>query len=355
MWQEGTNTGQLRRAGHFDLVIEPGDLAGMDRGPTAGARNVERVAPVSLIEVLDPLPCADARAALGLPLDAEIALITLGSGMLGDVAGPGSVAIETLLSNTDFHLAVTSPAVARNRLDFATADRITHLEGIYPLVAYLSAFDLAVSSAGYNAVHELVPSGVPSLFVANTSTRTDDQVARARRLTELGIGVNAADDQPEAVVTALQQLLVPGKRAELAAAAAATRSEVVGAEQTASTVVALATGFDTRRRKPSVAIADTVQRAKDSVKVAIGEERTDSLKRMLGREPAARGKRTEVRLVDVPETPIGGGPLPLAITTELSRSDLDLGAPFEHLLPDSSEEYRKRRLEVVSEYYDVVD
>ncbi len=355
MWQEGTNIGQLRRAGHFDLVIEPGDLAGEDRGPTAGARNVKQVAPVSLVEVVDALPRVEARQALGLPQDVGIALVTLGSGMLGDVAGPGRVAIESLLSDSDLHLAVTSSAVARNRIDLAAADRITHLEGIYPLVPFLRAFDLAVSSAGYNAVHELVPAGVPSLFVANTSTRTDDQVARSRRLSALGLGLHAADDRPSEMITALKQLLNQGARAEIAGAAAASREKVVGASQTASAAVQLATGFDTRRRKPSVAIADTVQRAKDSVKVALGEERTDSLKRMLGREPTPRGQRTTVHLVSSPVVAEGEGPIPLAVTTELTRADLDLGAPIEHLLPGSSDDYRARRLELIGDYYDVVD
>ncbi len=355
MWQEGTNIGQLRRAGHFDLVIEPGDLAGEDRGPTAGARNVQQVAPVSLVEVIEPHPRVEAREALGLPLDVDIALLTLGSGMLGDVAGPGRVAIETLLSESDVHLAVTSSAVARNRIDIASADRITHLEGVYPLVPFLRAFDFAISSAGYNAVHELVPAGVPSLFVANTSTRTDDQVARSRRLSTLGLGLQALDHQPSEVITAIQQLLAKDARAEIAEAAAATRKQVVGAGETALATVRLATGFDTRRRKPSVAIADTVQRAKDSVKGALGEERTDSLKRMLGREPTPRGQRTTVHLVSSPVARDGDGPVPLAVTSQLTRADLELGTPIEHLLPGSSDDYRARRLELVGDYYDVVD
>ena len=44
---------------------------------------------------------------------------------------------------------------------------------------YLRAFDATVSAAGYNAYHELIRFGVPSLFVP-MRRQTDDQEARAR-------------------------------------------------------------------------------------------------------------------------------------------------------------------------------
>jgi predicted glycosyltransferase len=354
MWQEATNTGQLRRVGHFDLVIEPGDLAGESTGPTANARNVIRAAPVSLIEVIEPLPRDEARASLGLPIDGEIALVTLGSGMLGDVAGPGQAAIDTLLTESEAWIAVTRPAVARNMVRLGAGDRMVEIKDVYPQVTYLNAFDMAVSSAGYNAVHELIPAGVPSLFVANSSTRTDDQMARSRRVAGLGLGLHASDLDPESVASGVRRLLDRGFRADLAGSAAGTRPQMLGASEVAQTAITLAQGFSERRRKPSAAVSDTVQRAKDSFKDRLGEERTESLKRVLGREPAPRGQRTTVQVVQAPQLPAGEGPMPLAVTSELRRSDLDLEAPIEHLLPGASDAYRARRLELIANYYDVV-
>ena len=162
MWRKGTSTTQLRRRSYFDRVIEPGDLAGdADRGPTASQPKVTRVSPVSLIEVLDPLPRDEARLALDLPIDGEVALLTLGSGRLGDVAGPGQVAIEALLEKRDVHVAVTRSAVARNEVVAAAADRVTVIRDVYPLLPYLPAFDMAVSSAGYNAGSRTDPVGYP--------------------------------------------------------------------------------------------------------------------------------------------------------------------------------------------------
>jgi hypothetical protein len=355
MWRQQTNEAQIRRASFFDLVIEPGDLAGdSDLGPTAGQRNVTQVSPISLLEAIDSLPRNEAREALGLPVEREIALVTLGSGRLGDVAGPGEVAIRALLEESDLHIAVTRPAVARNVVDVSGTDRVTEIRDVYPQVSYLSAFDLAVSSAGYNAVHELIPSGLPALFVANSSTRTDDQGARSRRLEELGFGLGARDNDPAAIAGGVGKLLDRKFRADLAAAAASTRERISGAGETARLTVDLGSGFTGRKRSPAVVLSQQVQIAKEALKDALGEERTNALKRLLGREGSPVAEQTRVRITDHPQPTGGQGATPLAVTEALSRPDLDLGTPIEHLLPGSSAAYRERRLEMIKSYYEVI-
>ena len=56
------------------------------------------------------------------------------------------------------------------------------------------AFDAAVTAAGYNAVHELLYAGVPSVFVP-FERMVDDQEKRAREVAEAGagLGVRSAD------------------------------------------------------------------------------------------------------------------------------------------------------------------
>ena len=69
------------------------------------------------------------------------------------------------------------------------------LRATYPMSRYFAAFDAAVAAAGYNAYHELIELGVPSLFVP-MHRETDDQPARARYAEEagLGLGLSRADD-----------------------------------------------------------------------------------------------------------------------------------------------------------------
>jgi hypothetical protein len=61
-----------------------------------------------------------------------------------------------------------------------------------------------------------------------------------------------------------------------------------------------------------------------------------------------------VRITDHPQPTGGQGATPLAVTEALSRPDLDLGTPIEHLLPGSSAAYRERRLEMIKSYYEVI-
>jgi hypothetical protein len=264
------------------------------------------------------------------------------------------MAIRELLEASDLHVAVTRSAVAANEIALQHGDRVSVISGVYPLVPYLSAFDLAVSSAGYNAAHELVPSGVPTLFVANTSTRTDDQEARASRLAELGLALSARDDDLPGIGTETKRLLDPGLRAELAASAQGTRPSFTGASDTARYVTSFARSFTGRRPTLSVALGEGVQSAKDKVKDLLGEERTNSLKRLLGRGPTPITHRATVRITDDAPATVDE-PLPLLVTESLDRDLLSGRYPVEHLLPGSSPEYRQRRLDLVRMYYDIVD
>ncbi|MGC2240035.1 MAG: UDP-N-acetylglucosamine--LPS N-acetylglucosamine transferase, partial [Acidimicrobiia bacterium] len=64
MWRTGIGSKHLRRASYFDLVVEPADLGEPDASSDSSIR---RVGPISLIEVLDPIPRDEARKELGLP------------------------------------------------------------------------------------------------------------------------------------------------------------------------------------------------------------------------------------------------------------------------------------------------
>ncbi len=215
MWREGSNEHQLQKTAGFDFVIEPTDLASdVDTGATIGAEAL-RVPPISLLEVMDQLDRETAARELGIDPNRPTLLLTLGSGRLGDVAGPGSTALDVVLGNTDWQVAVTNSPVAVNLVPLVDDSRVIEIKGVYPLLRYFKAFDATVSAAGYNSVHELVPAGVPTLLIPNTSSKTDNQEGRAQYLADLGVALSARDDDLTAVARETARLLDPAVRAEL--------------------------------------------------------------------------------------------------------------------------------------------
>ena len=356
MWQANTTKRQLRKRRYFDLVIEPGDLAAnADRGPTAGLSDAVKVAPISILEVLEPLPKEEARRQLGLPSEGLVALVTLGSGRLGDVAGPGRVSLETLLRfGPDWHVAVTRSPVALNEVPIEQASRITELRDVYPLARYLSAFDMAVSSAGYNAVHELLPAGIASLLVANTSTRTDDQTARARELERIGVSLFAEDVDGDTVAARIESMLNEDLRLALASKAGETRASITGASEAGAVTAEFASQFGVRQKRLSEAASERVQWAKEATKEALGEKRTASLKRLLGREATPAHGRTQVRVTNHIAEPSRDQLTDLALVGTVSETQLRIDAPIEHVMAGTSVKYETRRREIVEEFYDVV-
>lgn len=181
MWKPGRNVDQLAKVPWFDAVIEPGDLsAAADRGATADAPSV-RVRPVTLLDRDQLTPRAEARAALGLPTDGPLALVSLGAGNINDTEGEVGAAAAALRAR-GIGVCVTSPAIAER----AYAGSDVHLVRHFPLSEHFHAFDHVVAAAGYNSFHEALRFGVPTVFVPNDSTSLDDQVGRARHAAQQG-------------------------------------------------------------------------------------------------------------------------------------------------------------------------
>jgi len=355
MWRSGANVAALAKTAYFDLVIEPGDLGGKaDVGPTARRGDAIEVKPISILEPLGMMSRDEAREDLGLPSEVPIALLTLGSGRLGDVTGPGLAALTAMLEGgAGWHIAVTRSPVALNEIPVAHADRLTVLKGVYPLARYLAAFDVAISSAGYNSVHELVPAGLPSLLVANTSTRTDDQEARARSLEAQGLALAALDTDPDGVAAACRKLVTTKVRDELRERTKDVRQLLTGAAETGAVVTGSAGAIRPRRRTASEMAGAATLFAKERMKDILGPDRTWALKRMLGRGGVPAHGRVQVNLVSS-EEPDSAGVLNLAMVSTVTAELLGSERPVEHVLAGSSAQYRARRLEIVHSYYDVI-
>ena len=217
LWKAGSSRVPLRRAGAFDAVLEPGELAeSEDRGPTVALRDrAHRVDPIVLLDRSELLPRERAEAELGLEPGRTTVLVTLGQG--AEVAAANRRALEMLAGRGGVQVAALSSTLAAAG---ELPDGVVHLRATYPMSRYFAAFDAAVAAAGYNAYHELIALGVPSLFVP-MHRDTDDQPARARYAERAGLGLAASGPDDPRLEEQLERLLDPDARGAFATRLAA--------------------------------------------------------------------------------------------------------------------------------------
>ncbi len=221
MWRAGLGADALALSPLFDAIVEPGDLAAAgDRGATARVREgVHRVDPVMLCDPADALDRRAARRELGLDPDAVCVLLQLGAGQLNDVDTLRGAAASVLRAKPGVQVAVAESTIAVSR---ATAEALPSdvvRVRVYPLQPLLAAFDVAVTAAGYNSVHELLAARTPAVFVPNRRTQLDDQVARAQHAVAIGAARLWDDPTPEGFERAVEPLLEASTREEMRAAA----------------------------------------------------------------------------------------------------------------------------------------
>lgn len=242
MWRAESDTAPLWRSNLFDAVLEPGELAGeADAGPTARRRGEAHIVdPIVLLDRSELLARADAERELGLEPGRVNAIVQLGQGegvreatarCLRHLAGRGHVQVVALSS-------------ALAGLD-DVPDDVIGLRATYPISRYLAAFDVAVAAAGYNAYHELVHLGVPSLFVP-IARQTDDQAARARYAQQQGLARACAGPEDPELEARLDELLDPDERTAIARRLASLPPRN-GAKEAAAWLRDLAGGGPARR------------------------------------------------------------------------------------------------------------
>lgn len=354
MWRWGKARAQLAKSTAFDRVIEPGDLAqSADAGPTAARGDAIRIPPVTMLDVIDRLPRADAARALGIDPDRPTLLVTLGSGRHGEVEAPGLAVVKAALEAGDWQICVTTAHMAVRRVPRVDPARVTELVGVYPLVRYVRAFDAVVSAAGYNAVHEFIPAGLATLLVPNPTTRTDDQDARAHQLARAGLALCADPTSAPALADATARLLAPGQAERLAAACArlSDHRRSGGAAAAAELLLELARSPPrSARERQRAAFSSGKWRRPRPIRRVV---------RLLRPRPApavaavSADPRIRVRVVLEPvEAAAGEAPLPLLFSDEVSTETLRREHPIEHLLTRSSAGYRAARRRIVKDFYD---
>jgi UDP:flavonoid glycosyltransferase YjiC (YdhE family) len=220
MWRAGEGTFNLVFEPAFDLVVEPGELAGaVDAGVTT--RRSARAARVDPILLCDDSELLDREEACrGIGLDPSAVNVLMQPGWENEIFGPSAeMCLDRLGRHPDVRVVVAvSPLRSRA---MPLPDAVTKVS-TYPLASVYRAFDLSICGAGYNIFHEAVAYGLPALFVPNAGTPLDDQVARARFAERMGIARSWESRSAEALDEHLAALLDEETRAGMARRARAT-------------------------------------------------------------------------------------------------------------------------------------
>lgn len=244
MWRPGLGGRQLRRAGLFDLIVEPGELAAIDdRGASAGLQDCLRVGPITLLDAAERVDRETAARVLGVDPARPCVLVTLGAGNINDISSDLGILVARLMDEPDLQIVLTRPVIADDQARFG--ERVIGVS-VYPISRYFRAVDLAIAAAGYNAFHELVQFGVPTAFVPNTATSLDDQEGRARWAARVGAGLVMDTVTPEQADRAVRVLADTDRRRRIADRCAEL-ARPNGAGEAMAAVEALAVPDDVHR------------------------------------------------------------------------------------------------------------
>lgn len=147
-------------------------------------------------------------------------LVTLGGGQDGEQRLETYLAALAIRPATwDSHI-IAGPLMDRQRvrhykcqvpgMGLAERVRISRFHSNIPRL--LQGADAVVAMAGYNSCAEILQSGVPAVFLPRTFPRKE-QLIRARRLQEMGLGTCVEELDPVKLRCAVEQALLPtGKR-----------------------------------------------------------------------------------------------------------------------------------------------
>ncbi len=186
----------------YPMVVCPDDPGPLEPDPACEARGLVRVSPITLLEPSSCFPRGEARRRLDLPQDGKLVLVSCGGG--GD---PGAAELGAGLARTLLAIEPSLiPVIALGPLSGKTPGvRGARTVRASPLQLDLAAFDMAISTAGYNSAHELAKARIPTALLAR-ERMFDDQAARAERFARAGLAVVLEDPSTESLADALRAL-----------------------------------------------------------------------------------------------------------------------------------------------------
>ena len=220
MWRANQHNGHLiGRQRHFDLIIEPEELAkDHDTGLTAEHRDQTiAVPPIRLLDEGELLDRERAAEAIGVDPSRPTALVHLGAGTNRDIVGMTDAIVSAARDHNDLQVVVAEWLMAPQRLDLWPD--VKRVRG-FPLSRYFRAFDFSIGAAGYNSFNEVVSLGLPTIFISNDHPIMDDQGARATFAVNQGAAFSIAEDELSEIPRYVEVMMNPTVRQHLSVNAA---------------------------------------------------------------------------------------------------------------------------------------
>lgn len=188
----------------FDKIISPGELVGEEKSMTSSSDGkVVGVNPVYLLEQDELLERKHARSQLTFGVDQPCAYVQLGAGNINEVDDVQGRVIRGLQS-LGLKVVVARSPIALGDSVSNVADR-TIVD--YPNSRYYNAFDIGVMAGGYNSVCEAVVYGLPTIFIPNLSTGSDDQLKRVNQIRQVGLYEVLADFEEEVFLGMVEKII----------------------------------------------------------------------------------------------------------------------------------------------------
>jgi UDP:flavonoid glycosyltransferase YjiC (YdhE family) len=162
---------------HFDLVIRPGDSTSRPEEEISFSTPLKLVEAIIFADKEELYSKEYVRTRLGIPQDSLVAYVQLGAGKINDIESDLQRAIRLLNEHENLQIVVGESLIG-DRMKLV-GDRVRVIRD-YPNSLSFNGFDFAIMAGGYNSYHEAIEFALPTVFIPNTKTGMDDQVARVR-------------------------------------------------------------------------------------------------------------------------------------------------------------------------------
>lgn len=157
----------------FDKIIIPSELSEQKEDD----ENHKKVSPIVYLDKEELLEKDDVKKFFGVSKETRLVYVQLGAGKINDTADVLENTFK-ILSEYDDIVTVYGNSPLAAPIDIAD-EKIRVLKD-YPNARFFKGFDFAISACGYNSFHELMGACVPTIFIPNMNTKTDDQYLRAK-------------------------------------------------------------------------------------------------------------------------------------------------------------------------------